>query len=277
VTARESGPGNPGALRDRLEAWATANFDALANARPMMPNGVRDRAAEVWEAPLAIADVVGGEWPGRARAACRHFVLNGDPDELSFGARLLRDVQTVFGDGDRMFSADIVAALTTDEESEWRDLWGKPLDQNRLAKELKRYGIRSTTIRIGDGRAKGYQVDGDEELGQAWNRYLPTVSTRDKRDSGDIAGQRVTPAEGSRDKRDTGVTTETHSDQALFDDVTAVTAVTPTNGTATSEAGNAAYRNGMCIDCGDKPHSPARTRCDECHRIWQTVNAGYDL
>ena len=116
-----------------------------------MPEGVRDRPAEVWEALLAVADFVGGDWPRRARAACRYFVLDTeDDDKLSLGMRLLRDVKSVFADCDRMFSADVVAALTSDPESEWRDLWGKSLDQRRLAKELKRYGIESTK-RSGSG------------------------------------------------------------------------------------------------------------------------------
>src|ERR1700686_3625140 len=83
-------------IRERTEAWVGANLDALTDSRPVMPEGVRDRPAEVWEALLAVADLAGGDWPERARAACRHFVLDNDPDELSFGARLLRDVRTVF-------------------------------------------------------------------------------------------------------------------------------------------------------------------------------------
>ena len=136
-------PLRPSPIREGIEAWAEANLEALTAARPKMPEGVRDRAAENWEAILAVADLVGGDWPERARAACRHFVLDSDADELSFGARLLRDARSVFGDRDRMFSADLVSALTAGEESEWSDLWGKPLNQNRLAKELKRYGVRS--------------------------------------------------------------------------------------------------------------------------------------
>jgi hypothetical protein len=159
-------------LKQRIESWAEKNLDNLTAARPAMPEGVRDRPAEVWEALLAVADVAGGQWPQRARAACRHFVLNSDPDELSFGTRLLRDVRTAFADCNRMFSAELVAALTANGESEWTDLWSKPLDQNRLAKELKRYGVRSDTIRIEERRAKGYRVDGNDGLMQAWLRYL---------------------------------------------------------------------------------------------------------
>lgn len=116
-------------LRQQLEAWANANLDALTAARPVMPEGVRDRPAEVWEALLAVADQAGGEWPDRARAACAHFVLDRDPDELSLGARLLRDIRTAFGGRDRMFTTDLLASLTTGEESEWADLYGKFLDQ----------------------------------------------------------------------------------------------------------------------------------------------------
>ena len=59
---------------------------------------------------LAVADVAGGQWPARARAACRYFVFDGESnDKLSLGVRLLRDVRTVYKDRDRMFSADNVA------------------------------------------------------------------------------------------------------------------------------------------------------------------------
>jgi hypothetical protein len=63
-------------------AWNGATLNALRAMRAAMPEGVRDRPAEVWEALLTVADFVGGDWPQRARAACRHFVLDSDPDEL---------------------------------------------------------------------------------------------------------------------------------------------------------------------------------------------------
>jgi hypothetical protein len=262
-------------LRRQLDAWAAANLDALTAARPVMPDGVRDRPAEVWEALLAVADLVGGDWPERARAACAHFVLDRDPDELSLGTRLLRDVRTAFADRDRMSTADLLETLKSGEESEWCDLWGKPLDERRLAKELKRYGIRSKTIRIGAERAKGYQVDGDDGLSQAWVRYLPSVIIRDSRDSRDIAGQRVTPphsirdsrdiATPSRDSRDIAVTAENASDRHLFDGVTAVTAVTHTDGSPTHGDPPAELTQcGVCDIPLKHPESIARGLCAEC-------------
>jgi len=38
---------------------------------------------------------------------------------------------------------------------------------------------------------------------------------------------------------------------------------------------SAAYLNGQCRDGCGRRHSPGRTRCDECHRIWQTTIDGY--
>ncbi|WP_193561357.1 DUF3631 domain-containing protein [Mycolicibacterium hodleri] len=253
-------------LRERIEAWAAANHDTLAAARPTMPEGVSDRPAEVWEALLATADTAGGTWPERARAACRHFVLDGRPDELSFGVRLLRDVRTAIGDDDRMHSAELVAALVRDEESEWRDLWGKPLDQRRLAKELKRYGVESQEVRIGAVHRKGYVIDGPTGLTQAWRRYLPTGSTRDSRDKGDIAGQSVADVsrtERERDNRDTSATTEVPSDLALSQSVAVVADVAPTGGKPNDD--------GLGIGCDvcraplTQPNSMARGRCQQCH------------
>jgi hypothetical protein len=254
-------------LKQRIEAWATANVKALAAARPKMPEGVRDRPAEVWEALLAIADLAEGDWPERARAACKYFVLDtGSDEKLSLGMRLLRDIKSAFADGDRMFSADLVAALTADPESEWRDVWGKPLDQRRLAKELKRYGIESQEVRIGAQNRKGYVIAGDTGLAQAWQRYLTHVPMRDKRDMGDIAGQSVAdvsriPAE--HDKRDTNATPENYSEQRLFKDVADVADVADIDGYASH---NGHDTRAACRYCGVELRLPSATARGYCSR-----------
>lgn len=38
---------------------------------------------------------------------------------------------------------------------------------------------------------------------------------------------------------------------------------------ATSAAGNAAYIQGLCIDCSIEQHSAGRPRCAGCHAIHQ--------
>ena len=156
-------------LRDRLVQWATEILPIL-NTFPTMPDGITDRAADVWEALLSVADAAGGEWPSRARVTAVTLVtdtLGGSP---SLGVRLLSDLKTVFGERTAVPTVDLLAALIELEESPWGDLRGKPLDGRRLAKLLKLYGVNRKTIRVGANTFKGYEV---ADLYDAWSRYLP--------------------------------------------------------------------------------------------------------
>lgn len=196
---------------EQLEKWAEECSEKLAAARPDIPQGVVDRPAEVWEPLLAVADSIGGRWPVLAREACKHFVLSVVDDTASVGVRLLAAIRDLYepldADGTplqpatEMHSADIVHDLTVEADSPWRDLWGKALDQRRLAAELRKYGVRAKKIRIGMRAANGYTVephnapDGNSVgLADAWQRYLPPDS-RNIRNIRNIAGQLV-PDEG---------------------------------------------------------------------------------
>lgn len=211
-------------MRQRLRAWADEHLDDLRTMRPDIPDGVRDRRAECWEALLAIADTAGGTWPERAREACCHFELATDLDDerLSLGIRLLRDMREVFGANDRMHSASIVRALVSDPGWEWNDLPGKPLDQRRLAKELKPYGVESGDVRIGDFVRKGYVVEGQNGLGQAWRRWHPSPDERYTRDNGDIAVVGVAGCIAPDDQRNSRATVARPADQQAAGKVAAV-------------------------------------------------------
>lgn len=170
-------------LRDDLAAWM-GTIDGLDTARPAMPKGVEDRPAEVWEALLAIADAAGGHWPDTARAACQHFVLDtADPRDTSLGIRLLADIHDILDGRDRIATDVLLNALRNLDEAPWGDLYGKPLTPRRLASELKRYGVRSGSVRLPDGtNRKGYTLDPTAEsvgLQDAFNRFLTGVIPHD--------------------------------------------------------------------------------------------------
>ena len=57
-------------LRERCEAWAAQSVAALYGSEPKLPPGMINRAAEVWWALLAIADLVGGRHELAQRRAC---------------------------------------------------------------------------------------------------------------------------------------------------------------------------------------------------------------
>jgi Protein of unknown function (DUF3631) len=158
------------ALRDRLAAWASIIGAEAGKARLDLP-GVTDRRAEAWEPLIAIADLAGGDWPQRARAAAVADVTSHRGREGSLGVRLLADLKTVFEDREAMSTSAILEALVGMDDAPWGDLKGKALDARGLALRLKRYGIARKTIRIGMATAKGYSR---EDMHDAWKRYLPT-------------------------------------------------------------------------------------------------------
>jgi hypothetical protein len=161
-------------LRFNLSTWVEDITADLMGARPVMPAGVIDRKAEVWRALLAVADAAGGDWPKRARAACKHFVLGADPGELSLGVRLLADLRAIFEGHDQLSTASILESLAALDEAPWGDMFGKPIDSRRLAKMLGKYGAHPKVVRIGDTTPRGYTR---EALSDLWRRYLPVSAT----------------------------------------------------------------------------------------------------
>ena len=58
-----------------LERWAAQVRGEVADAEPEIPEGVEGRAEDIWTPLLSVAEAAGGEWPERARAACRELAL----------------------------------------------------------------------------------------------------------------------------------------------------------------------------------------------------------
>jgi hypothetical protein len=162
-------------LRRRLAGWAATILDEATAARPDMPDGVDDRAADVWEPMLAVADIAGGEWPTRAREAAKALVAVARDIEPSLNIRLLADLRTVFGTEEQKTTKQILADLCALEDAPWSDLKGKPLSDNQIARRLRQYGVKSKVIRVGTTTPRGYVR---EDLFDAWRRYLPPLPDR---------------------------------------------------------------------------------------------------
>ncbi|WP_306743689.1 DUF3631 domain-containing protein [Saccharothrix yanglingensis] len=162
-------------IREALSAWMDAVGAEVGAAVPEMPDGVADRAAEIWEPLLAIADAAGAHWPDTARAACLHFVNASQQDPISDRIRLLGDLRTIFRERgvERMSTVEILAVLWSMEEAPWGDYNGKALTARQLAAELSHYKVRVTAYKSGGKTFKGYVIDGENGLGDAWARYLP--------------------------------------------------------------------------------------------------------
>lgn len=162
-------------LKTRLADWAASVAEQAVHMWPEMPSGVEDRAADVWEALLAVADLAGGHWRDDARRSAVALVAASMGGGPSIGVMLLRDVRAVFDehDSDRLMTDQLLKSLNDLEESPWAGITrdGKALDPRGLAQRLGKYGIKSRNVRDGGGKVlKGYMR---EDFIDSWSRYLP--------------------------------------------------------------------------------------------------------
>src|SRR3954454_5657301 len=130
-------------LRERVARWTSLILKQVTDVWPVMPEGIKDGDADVWEPLLAIADAAGGDWPERARAAAVALVALAKESTPSLGIKLLADIRQVFGDAEAMATESVLKALHAIDESPWADIKGKPLNDRGLAVRLRPYGVRS--------------------------------------------------------------------------------------------------------------------------------------
>lgn len=169
------------AIRDQVAAWAADVINELRDHYPQMPDGVTDRPADVWEPLLSIAEVVGGDWPDRARQACVAIVHDATHREPSISVRLLDDIRTVYADkGNPPFiaTADLLTALRGMDEAPWATYGKDGLTPRTLARKLTDYGVTPHLDRPTPGAdpLRGYRRN---DLADPWQRYLPPFSTGD--------------------------------------------------------------------------------------------------
>jgi hypothetical protein len=165
------------ALRQQCARFALDNAAAVAAAKPEFPASLNDRATDIWEPLLVLADLAGGGWPEFARKAA--VALTATAQDSNPIASLLLDIFLVFilDHGDRMFSKTLVEYLDARSAGRpWAEARkGKEITELWLAQQLRPYGIRPRTIWIGDAQAKGYYF---EDFKEASQRYIPKAEAK---------------------------------------------------------------------------------------------------
>lgn len=151
------------ALRDRCAAFAAAHIETLRAARPEIPDSLNDRAADAAEPLLAIADVIGGAWPMKARAALLDLAGESDAESDTLGGRLLADLRRVLDllqNPERVRTSDLLRELHAVEDGPWKRYGYRrePLEADDLARLLKPYGIRPMQLRVGADKVRGYRT-----------------------------------------------------------------------------------------------------------------------
>jgi hypothetical protein len=186
-------------LRRRISRWVADNGERIAACEPVMPPTIVNRQADNWFALFAVADVAGGDWPGRARSAA--LKMTAASDEGSRLELLLGDIRGIFAERkvEQISSEALVERLVAIEGRPWAEFGrnDKPLTTNQLARLLRdtgRSGVapERITITVWDERAEQHvekQVRGYllARFQDAFARYLPPEgdaqpSNRQKRD-----------------------------------------------------------------------------------------------
>ena len=142
----------------------------IAAAHPELPRNLSDRAIQIWEPLVILADLAGGDWPEATRQAA--VGLSGRAEQHNPIGSLLFGIWLLFTttDGGRMFSRTLVQGLNSLPDQPWGQMRsGKGITDAWLAAQLQPYGIKTRNMRIGEMQAKGYF---EEDFQEAFQRYM---------------------------------------------------------------------------------------------------------
>jgi len=158
-------------LRERITVFAES-FPEEITDWPDLPENIEDRAADVWEPLITIADHAGGDWPSKARVSAVTHVAQSTEQAASLGVQLLTDIKEIFSvrASHTIKSNDLISALWEIEESPWADFKVRGLTTRDLARMLGNYGIKPSVNRVGPTTARGYS---SYDFHDAWSRYCP--------------------------------------------------------------------------------------------------------
>jgi putative DNA primase/helicase len=158
----------------KLARWTRDQAEAIHACDPQLPARVRNRLADKWRPLFALAEVAGGHWPAKARAA---LLAQASDKEPSKALQLLIDIRDVTQGMEVISTADLINRLCLIEDSPWesynfreRDADRRRITSRQLSALLRPYKVHPVNVRIGGSVPKGYRAD---DLRKAWARYLP--------------------------------------------------------------------------------------------------------
>jgi putative DNA primase/helicase len=147
-------------LRRKLLRWSIDNMPALDQAKPAMPEGFFSRREENYHLLFAIADLAGGDWPKKARAAAIKLVR--EHSEPSLGKRLLAIFYGLFIRHGRLLTSAQLEQLVPAEDDAFAcyGKFGRPINKFEIAALLKPYGIAPDLIHPRGGKTadRGYDA-----------------------------------------------------------------------------------------------------------------------
>jgi hypothetical protein len=158
-------------LRRQCARFVSDHAQKIVTMTPPLPSSLSDRAADIWEPLLALADLAGGDWPDRARQAA--VSLTAAAQESSPIGSLLLDIFITFtlAKTERLLSRELVESLGAFGDRPWMEIrQGKAITDRWLSQQLRPYSIKPRSLRVGEAVARGYLK---EDFTEAFRRYIP--------------------------------------------------------------------------------------------------------
>ncbi len=157
-------------IKAKCARFALDAGESIARFEKIRGAGLNDRAADTFDPLFVIARLAGEEWERKLHAAA--LALTASQSENA-GTGLLLDIFSIFVEWGRekIFSRELANFLRTFQGGT-RPMTedGSTIDEYRISKILRPYGIKPSDIRIGREVSKGYTSVAFRE---ALTRYVP--------------------------------------------------------------------------------------------------------
>jgi putative DNA primase/helicase len=163
-------------IKSKCARFALDMAQFISEAGKIRGEGLNDRAADTFDPLYIIARLAGGGWEQKLHAAA--LALNADAHSHHSGTELLTDIVSIFilSGSEKIFSRVLVNTLR-EGGCGMRSLALKysSINEYRIAKILRSYGISPSNIRIGKHVNKGYV---GSQFHEALARYVPEAETK---------------------------------------------------------------------------------------------------
>lgn len=159
-------------LSSKLCRFSDDSLNKTLETNPAPPEGLNNRTLDNWEPLITIAQLLGDNWLASAYQAAMQ--IESQQGSLDLTTELLRDIKKAFeiADAEKISTSQLLDILHCMEETPWNHYdFGRPINDRKLANQLKRFKISSKNLRLEEGIKKGYKL---EDFHDAFLRYLPS-------------------------------------------------------------------------------------------------------
>lgn len=186
--------------RKKLARWMHDNEATIANLKPELPLGLKNRNKDKWSPLFAIAQAAGGNWPTNVLTAYTRSIHSHEPTKSE---QFLLDVKSVLPETGNIHTDVLIQKLCDMEDSKYKEYNFKAFEQEKkkiqsaqVANFFKKYKVESKNVRANGISRKGYSRD---SLDKTIERYTKNISTPPVPPRLGVTGSQINDTKGCSD------------------------------------------------------------------------------